>query len=66
MRNVFLFKSRQRVQHLNDQERGLKHSVASHSSVNSEVSGIFSNQLQDDLSTRATVSTDFFTVPRPL
>ena len=51
-----LFQSRQRVQHLNDQERGIKHSIASYSSsVNSEISSIFSSQVQDDMSTRATV-----------
>ena len=51
-----LFQSRQRVQHLNDQERGIKHSIASDSSsVNSEISSIFSSQVQDDMSTRATV-----------
>eukprot|EP00105_Crassostrea_gigas_P006793 XP_011420846.1 PREDICTED: uncharacterized protein LOC105323468 [Crassostrea gigas] len=54
--------SRQRVQHLNDQERGLKHSIASYSSMNSEVSNIFSSQVQDDISTRATVR---FTRPIP-
>ncbi|XP_062592780.1 epidermal growth factor receptor substrate 15-like 1 [Saccostrea cucullata] len=54
--------TRQRVQHLNDQERGLKHSIASYSSVNSEVSNIFSNQLQDDLSTRATYGSPVSTI----
>lgn len=54
--------SRQRVQHLNDQERGLKHSIASYSSVNSEVSNIFSSQVQDDISTRATYGSPVSTI----
>ncbi|XP_061192586.1 epidermal growth factor receptor substrate 15-like 1 [Saccostrea echinata] len=54
--------TRQRVQHLNDQERGLKHSIASYSSVNSEVSNIFYSQLQDDLGTRATYGSPVSTI----